>query len=342
MIWENSSYLWWLLLLPAIVLAQWWYARRKDQKLSQLFSHRLQTLLTLGRRPALVKIQNVLFLLSLAFFIVALAGPKIGTQVKEVKRKGVDLMIALDLSNSMNAEDIKPSRLSKAKFEIRRLLDELNGDRVGLIVFTGSAFLQSPMTLDYSAMRLYLNIAETNQMPNGTTNFASAMSGTLEAFESLEEQRNGAARVLLIISDGEDHGESYEEELKALKENNIITFTLGVGTPAGAAIPTYNEQGQLLGYKRDQNGKVVTTKLSNSTLRNIARDGAGSYFEISRNYDNIDGFLQQLDQLQKGEFAAQEFADYKNQYQVLLLAGLASLLIGVVLPTYKKEEPKWT
>lgn len=342
MIWENLTYLWWLLLLPVIVLAQWWYARRKDKKLSLLFSNRLQALLTLGRRSALVKVQNILFLLSLFLFILALAGPKIGTQVKEVKRKGVDLMIALDLSNSMNAEDIKPSRLSKSKFEIRSLLDNLNGDRVGLIVFTGSAFLQSPMTLDYSAMRLYLNIAETDQMPSGTTNFASAMSATLEAFDSLEEQHNGAARVLLIISDGEDQGESYQGELKALQATNIIIFALGVGTSAGATIPTYNEQGQLLGYKRDQNGKVVTTKLSNATLREIAQQGGGSYFELSRNYDNIDGFLQQLDQLQKGEFAAQEFADYKNQYQVLLLAGLASLLIGIVLPTYKKEEPQWT
>lgn len=215
MVWQDAIYLWFLLIIPILLAANWWYNKRLDQKRKSFFGADLFQKLRNGFWPAGKKIQNVLLYLGLAMLIIAASGPKIGTEVREVKRQGVDLLIALDLSASMNAEDVKPSRLEKAKYEINRLIERLNGDRVGLIVFTGEAYLQSPMTLDYSALQLFLNIAKTDQMPSSTTDFSAAMETAAEAFDTSkkDEQKSQAAKVLLIISDGENHGGAYDEAL---------------------------------------------------------------------------------------------------------------------------------
>ena len=282
----------------------------------------------------------------LFFMVIAIAGPKVGTEVREVKRQGVDLLIALDLSASMNAEDVRPSRLEKAKYEISRLVDRLQGDRVGLIIFTGAAYLQAPMTLDYSALRLFLNIASTSQMPTTSTDFSSAMETALKAFESVDEEEQNstasdAARVMLIISDGENHENPYDQALEALISNNISVYTLGIGTRTGGTIPLYSDRsGELIGYKRDSEGKVVTTHLQPDVLRSIAEEGNGSYYEINRGSDGIDAFLGRIDELQQGEFASQEYADFKNQYQWMALAGLLFLLGYLILPNYKKKEDR--
>jgi Ca-activated chloride channel family protein len=275
----------------------------------------------------------------IALLIIAAAGPKIGTEVREVKRQGVDLLIGLDLSASMNAEDVKPSRLEKAKYEISRLIDRLKGDRVGLVVFTGEAYLQAPMTLDYSALRLFLNIAETDQMPSSTTDFSAAMETADEAFDSIDDGEKGkAAKVLMIISDGENHGDSYDQALAKLREQNISVYTLGIGTESGGAIPLYDDSGSLVGYKRNKQGKVVNSRLESQVLRSIAEEGGGKYYEIRSGGSGIDGFLGRLDELQQGEFASQEYADFKNQYQWLAGIGLLFLLLGMVFPEYKVTE----
>ena len=175
MIWENSTYLFALLLIPILWGAFWWlrYARHKHR--TELFDDRLLSLLRMNFWKTGDRVRFYSFLLALLFFVLALAGPKIGTEIREVERSGVNMLIALDLSRSMNVEDISPSRLEKAKFEINRLINRLEGDRVGLMVFTGEAFVQSPLTLDYSALRLYLDIVKTEQMPSFTSNFQAAM-----------------------------------------------------------------------------------------------------------------------------------------------------------------------
>jgi Ca-activated chloride channel family protein len=272
------------------------------------------------------------------FLIVSLAGPKVGTEVREVKRRGVDMLIALDLSASMNAEDVRPNRLDKAKFEIRRLIERLKGDRVGLVVFTGEAYLQSPMTLDYSALLLFLEIVDTDQMPSSATDFKAAMETSLAAFQSLEESSTEAARVLLIISDGEDHGQSYDEALDNLIEANISVYTLGIGTQEGTTIPLYEEEtGQLIGYKRDREGRVVTTSLQSNVLRQIASTGSGNYYSIERGNDGIDAFLARVDELEKGEFSSQEYADFKNQYQWLAALALLCFVAAIAVPNYRAK-----
>ncbi|GAA5520283.1 hypothetical protein Asal01_00214 [Fodinibius salicampi] len=339
MIWQDSHYLWFLLLVPILIGIVYWYNRRMSQQREEYFGKELFQKLRTGFWPLGNRIRQLSLYVGLTLLIIAAAGPKIGTEVREVKRQGVDLLVALDLSASMNAEDVKPSRLEKAKYEIDRLIEKLEGDRVGLIVFTGEAYLQSPMTLDYSALRMFLNIAETNQMPSSSTDFSAAMETAAEAFSDGEESEseNQASKVLLIISDGENHGDSYDASLQALREENVSIYTLGLGTEAGTNIPLYDESGSLIGYKRNSEGQVITTQLQTDVLQDIANEGNGEYYEIRSGSSGIDAFLGRLDELQQGEFASQEYADYKNQYQWLTGIGLAFLLLGMIFPYYKSS-----
>lgn len=342
MIWQDSIYLWFLLVIPLLVAVSWWYNKRLDEKRKKFFGSELFETLRFGFWPIGKKVRMIALYSGMALLIIAAAGPKIGTEVREVKRQGVDLLIGLDLSDSMNAEDVKPSRLEKAKYEVSRLVERLNGDRVGLVVFTGEAYLQAPMTLDYSALRLFLNIAETDQMPSSTTNFSAAMETASEAFKSIDEegQETQASKVFLIISDGENHEESYDEALDQLQEQNIAVYTLGIGTESGTTIPMYDDSGSRLGYKRDQDGKVVTSKLQSSVLRSIADKADGRYYEIRSGSSGIDSFLGRLDELQQGEFSSQEYADFKNQYQWLAGIGLLFLFFGMVFPEFQLAESK--
>ncbi len=340
MIWQEPLFLWLLLLIPVLITGLWWYRKQIRKERARFFSDELFQKLRRGYWPLGSSLQQYSLYAGLFFLAIAIAGPKVGTEVREVKRQGVDLLIALDLSASMNAEDVKPSRLEKAKYEINRLIDRLKGDRVGLVIFTGDAYLQAPMTLDYSALRLFLNIASTDQMPTSTTDFSAAMNMALEAFDSVnkggEEGSSGAARVMLIISDGEDHAGAYDEELDALIDHNISIYTLGIGSRSGGIIPVYNPQtGELIGHKRDRNGQIVTTKLQPDVLQSIADEGNGSYYEIQRGSDGIDSFLARIGELQQGEFSSQEYADFKNQFQWMALAGLIFLVCSLVISNFK-------
>jgi Ca-activated chloride channel family protein len=342
MIWQDSIYLWFLLIIPLLLAASWWYNKQLDEKRKSFFGSELFERLRSGFWPLGKRIQMLCIYAGIALLVIAAAGPKIGTEVREVKRQGVDLLIAMDLSASMNAEDVKPNRLEKAKYEISRLVERLNGDRIGLIVFTGEAYLQTPMTVDYSALRLFLNIAETDQMPSSSTDFSAAMETAAEAFASEEENNANAAKVLMIISDGENHGESYDDALEQLQEQNVSIYTLGIGTESGVRIPLYDDSGSLMGYKRDDQGQVVTTQLQSNVLRSIADQGGGEYYEIRTGGSGIDAFLGRLDELQQGEFASQEYADFKNQYQWLAAIGLFFVLLGMVFPEFKLTEGQRT
>lgn len=338
MIWENATYLWLLLLIPILVGLVWLRGRAIRNTQKKFFDSDLFDSLRIGFWEIGSSLKISLMVTGFIFLIISLAGPKVGTEVREVKRRGVDMLIALDLSASMNAEDVRPNRLDKAKFEIRRLIERLKGDRVGLVVFTGEAYLQSPMTLDYSALLLFLEIVDTDQMPSSATDFKSAMETSLAAFQSLEESSTEAARVLLIISDGEDHGQSYDEALDNLIEANISVYTLGIGTQEGTTIPLYEEEtGQLIGYKRDREGRVVTTSLQSNVLRQIASTGSGNYYSIERGNDGIDAFLARVDELEKGEFSSQEYADFKNQYQWLAALALLCFVAAIAVPNYRAK-----
>ncbi|TVQ13213.1 MAG: VWA domain-containing protein [Balneolaceae bacterium] len=341
MIWENPVYLWLLLLIPVLIAASI-YMRQRIKKLRQgYFSEHLFKELHSNRWDAGARAKSILLYIGMAFLVLALAGPKIGTEVREIKRQGIDLMIALDISRSMLTEDVRPNRLEKAKFEILRMIDQLQGDRVGLIVFTGHAFLQSPLTTDYSAFRMYLDIADTDQMPSGTTNFSEAIREAHVVFQAeREREREGnAARVLLLISDGEDHGPDFTQQLNQLAAQDVIIYTVGIGTRQGGMIPSIDPRsGRQTGFHRDREGNIVTSRLEPATLQQIARAGNGLYYEIQRGSDRLDGFLSQLSDLERRDFATEQFSDYKNQYQIVGLFGLVFLVVAIALPRHKTQK----
>lgn len=337
MIWLNASYLWFLLLIPAAGFAWWFISSRNRAVSSRYFNDRLLRQLRRGFWERGDRLKGMAILFSISLFIIGLAGPRIGTEVRDIQQRGVDLLILLDLSRSMNAEDIRPSRLEKAKFELERLISRSTGDRIGLVVFTGEAFVQSPMTLDHSALRMFLDIVETDQMPGGSTHFGNAFRKAAETFDSLEGQQGDAARVILMVSDGEDQGPAWQQEIQQLTSRGIFLFTVGIGTTQGARIPIY-EQGtnRLTGYHRDSGGGEIVSRLESNVLQDISQRGNGSYYEISTGSAGIDPFLARLDELQQGEFAVREYADYSNRYQILLLGGLLFFVIALLLPEYRR------
>lgn len=336
MIWESPGYLWLTVLVILLAAGAWYYKNKLRERRRTYFSDEVFAKLYPKGNESLQKIQTGLFYASFFFLIVALSGPKIGTEVREVTREGVDIMVMLDVSKSMQSEDVRPNRLDKSKFEILRMLDRLRGDRVGLIAFTGESILLAPLTSDYSAFRLYLNLADPESMPSTTTDFSSGMRVALDAFKSAGERDRNTSRVLLILSDGEDHGGNHDSILAELKNEGIFVFTVGIGTTSGGTIPVYDaNSGRLLEYLRDAAGQVVTTRLMPSVLRTIADEGNGTYYEISRSSDGMDGFLTQIGELETSEFATEEFADYKDQYQWFAAIGIILLIISIILPVQK-------
>lgn len=337
MTWESAGWLWLLWIIPLLMVLSWYVYRIRRSKRARYFSDDLFKNLLRNRWETGRKTHQALMYAGLALLIVALAGPKIGTEVREVKREGVDLLIALDLSLSMQSDDVRSNRLEKAKFEIGRILDRLQGDRVGLIIFTGEAHLQSPLTLDYSAFRTFLDIAGTDMMPSTTTNFSSALNLAYQAFSGGTEQNT--AQVLLFVSDGEDHGQDYSKALEQLTGSGVYIYTVGIGTKDGGTIPVYDERtGTQRDLHRDRSGRVITTRLEPNSLRDMAERSGGTYYEITRSAQGIDGFISKLTQLERGEFAMEELADYKNHYQYLALIGLLCMVIALAIPKYKSPE----
>ncbi len=342
MIWESPGYLFLLLLIPALYFGARYISEQIRKKRMAYFSDELFSRLQAHRDERTLKIREGLFFAALFFLIIALAGPKVGTEVREVTREQLDLIVALDLSLSMKAEDVRPSRLEKSRFEIGRMIDHMQNDRVGLIVFTGHAMLHCPLTTDYAAFRMFLDIAEPDIMPSTTTDFRPMFREAVSAFESSgnSESNRGSdpARVLVIFSDGEDHFDRYSEPYQELLDMNVHVFTVGVGTEDGARIPVpHPETGEFLDYHRDRQGQVVTTFLEPERLREMADMSGGQYYQISRTAHNIEDFVRQLQQLDRSTFATEEVTEYRNRYGIPAVFGAICLIAMLLIPGYRRH-----
>ncbi len=341
MIWDAPGYLWLLLLLPLMYGVSWFLRYRLRKKRERYFSDQLFAQLQANVRPKALKVKEGLFFAGLFFLFIALAGPKIGTEVREVSREQLDLIVGLDLSLSMLAEDVRPSRLEKARFEINRMLRYLENDRIGLIVFTGHAMLHCPLTTDYSAFRMFLDIAEPDIMPSTTTDFQPLFREAVSAFESSERVQGNPARVLIIFSDGEDHFDRYSEPLQRLVNMGVYIFTVGIGTEEGGRIPIVDPQtGAFRDFHRDRQGRVVTARLQPDRLQEMAELTGGQYFQISRTAHSIEGFIRQLDRLDRSTFATEEITRYQNRYYIPAFFSLLCFLAALFIPGYKQEETR--
>ena len=271
------------------------------------------------------------FLGAIAFLTLGLANPQIGTRLEEVKQEGVDLFVALDVSASMKAEDIKPNRLEKAKLEIRNLIGRLSGDRIGMIVFAGDAFTQFPLTTDYSAANLFLDVVDVDAVPVPGTNIGAAISRSMESFDMKEQ----TTKVIVVITDGEStEGDTFESAEEAAKRG-ILLYTIGLGSPGGAPIPVYDAAGRQSDFKRDRVGNVVVSKLDEVSLERIASTGNGRYFRGTTAQDELEEIYKAINTLQKKEFGVKQFTDYEDRFQYFLAVAFALLCVEFILSEKK-------
>jgi Ca-activated chloride channel family protein len=262
--------------------------------------------------------------LAIACLSFALVNPKIGTKLETVKREGVDIVFALDVSKSMLAEDIAPNRLEKSKQLITQIINGLAGDRIGIIGYAGSAFPQVPITSDFSSAKLFLNGMNTDMVSSQGT----AITQAIEMAQTFYDDEDQANRVLFIISDGEDHEGNVSEIAEEAAEKGIRIFTIGVGTLEGGPIPI-KENGVLQYYKRDQNNEQVITRLGEETLKEIAKTANGEYIDGSNTKVVVDRVKSILNGMDKKEFEAKQFTDFKDQFQWFLAGALFLLVLDV-------------
>ena len=284
-----------------------------------------------------IRLRSRLIILGIIFILLASVGPQIGMKLTELTREGVDIFILLDTSTSMNAMDVKPSRIEKAKYELGRLLNKLEGDRAGLIAFAGSAHLHCPLTEDYSASRLFLNMMDTDLITTQGTDLAAAIQLALDHVETDDEK----FKVFVLVSDGEDHqGEAITLAKKA-QELGIIIHTMGVGTSAGGPIPIFDNSGNRVEFKKNRIGQVVTSTLNETTLDEIARITGGIYIRVENQVNAIAPLLKEIDKMEKKELKSHVFSQYEDRYQVFLIIGLILFLAEFIIPTRTKKEMVW-
>jgi Ca-activated chloride channel family protein len=266
-------YIW---LLLALILFLFWSAKKRIQAMEGFADRELLNDLTYSVNEKGHRLKTILIAASLFFIMMALVRPQLGFEWQDVKRSGLDILIAIDTSKSMLAEDVKPNRLERSKLAVKDLIKKLRGDRIGLIAFAGSAFTQCPLTVDYNGFMLSLDALDVNIIPKGGTSITSAVQSALDSF------RGGASKykVLVIITDGEDHKGSTLEMAQKAKDAGIKVFTIGIGTKEGELIPIIDVSGNR-SYLKDRSGNVVKTRLDESTLQEIALNTGGSYVKAT-------------------------------------------------------------
>ncbi len=327
-----------LLLVPLLAAGYRAGAWHRKRVLERFGDPELVAKLTasVSRRARIVK--AALVLAAVAFLALAMARPQFGTRVETVRRQGQDIMVAVDLSTSMLAEDVSPNRLDRARLTILRLIRSLDGDRIGLVAFAGDAFVQSPLTVDYAAAAMFLNAMDTEMMPIQGTDLGEALRMSLDALD----QGAREDRVVVLVTDGEDHEGGVEEQVQRAAENGVTIHTVGIGSTEGVPIPESGSPGGPRSFKRDDAGNVVTTRLDDATLRHIAEATGGRYVRVAA---GVTGFEDLMDEIASGdgeELEAREITQYEEQYQIFLALALALLFAEASIPERRKTEEAWS
>ena len=324
---DNIEYLYLLLLIPIIILAIVIYSRWQKRSIKKFGDSQLIGQLMQSHSNIRKKTKHILFILSITLLIIGLSNPQIGTKMEEVKREGVDLMIAIDLSYSMMAQDIKPNRLERAKQAISRLIDKLEGDRIGLVVFAGEAYVQLPITTDYSAAKLFLSTVNTSIVPTQGTKIGNAIDLCVKSFDN----ENTQSKAIIIITDGETHDEEAISSAKLAQENGIYIHTLGMGLTKGGPIPIYNKYGSTSEFRKDREGNTIITKLNEPMLQEIAQVGMGTYVRANNSKSGLSILFDEINKMEKKEIGTMIFTDYKDRFQIFIGMSLFLLILNIFL-----------
>lgn len=283
-------------------------------------------------RPAA---SNAAASLALAAFALALAQPQCGERAEVAKHRGIDVVVALDASKSMDARDVTPSRLERARLELSGLLDALKGDRVAIVAFAGDAFVQCPLTSDYAAAKMFLRAVDPETMPQGGTNIGAALMLARQTFDNAD--RGAKDRVVVLLSDGEDLTGEIDQGLEALKEIGARILAVGLGSEEGEPIPLLNREGAVVGYKKDESGRTVITHMDRAGLAKLAAASGGEFFYRPQGVA-VDEVVKVIDALQKSELESRLTMRYGEAFQPFVGAGLVMLLLGtLILPSWRRS-----
>jgi len=329
---ENPDALLLLWLIPILIILFFFLLNRKKKLLSRFADSNLHSILFPEHSFRKESIKIIIQIIIFALLILSFANPQVGTKLQEVKQTGIDVFICLDVSYSMSAEDIKPNRLEKAKFQVSRLIQKLRGDRIGLVVFAGNAYIQFPLTIDYSAANLFLSAIDFGIIPQPGTAIASAIEMAVKSFDTAATQK-----AIILITDGEDHEGDIDKAIESAKEKGIKIYAVGLGSPDGAPMPIYDSQKNRIGFKTDIEGNVVLTKLNEDILKKISNEADGKYFRGNNYEDHIEKIYSDLQNLDKTEFGTKRITDYETRYYYFLIPALVLLLLEVFINDKKSK-----
>ncbi len=330
-----SDFLWLLLglpLLPALFVA--W--RRRRLRLLQMFGD-LPLLRRLSSEAGLERqiVRLTLLVLAALFLILALARPQWGAKAEQVIRRGVDVIVAVDTSPSMLAEDVKPNRLAQARAAVLQLLDLLRGDRIGLVAFSGAADVTCPLTLDYAAAGLFVDVLDTDLIPVRGTAIAEAIRVATAAFESSERRY----KVLILITDGEDHEGDVEAAARAAASEGVVIHAVGIGSPSGEPIPLRNARGDVTGYKEDGEHRKVTTRLDETALAGIAAATGGRYFRSTPEGLELHRVYEEIARMDQRTLSGRLQTAFEERYQIPLAVAVLLLIAEAAIPDRRRERP---
>lgn len=331
---EHIEYLYLLLLIALFIFIFVLRIKWSKKGIRKFGDINLVSKLIKGKPKYKRQIKFILLMLGFIFIILGLANLQFGSKIEKVKREGVDIVLAIDLSRSMKAEDIKPNRIERTKQFIYRLLDKLQNDRVALIVFAGKAYVQMPLTIDYSAARLFLSNIDTKIIPTQGTAIGEAIDLSLQLFEEGQKKY----KTLIILSDGENHEGNAVEAAKSAAKEGVLIYTVGIGTTKGAPIPIYSGERQI-DFQRDKKSNIVLSKINNIMLQEIASVGNGKYFRITNKDDNLKALLKEILKQDKKEIDTQMFTDYESKFQYFLGIGLFFLILELFI---FERKSKWS
>ena len=323
---DEKIYLWLALVIVFFFVFFLIFQIIKRKKQKQFADEKLLSKLAPNRSRFKPWVKFGLFALMILLLCVALANPKIGTKIETVKREGVDVVFAIDVSKSMLAEDVSPNRLDKAKRLVSEIVNNLKGDRVGIVAYAASAYPQLPLTTDYSAAKMFLQSMNTDMLSSQGT----AIQQAIQMASSYYDDNSPTARILILISDGEDHEMGASEIASEAKSKGIKTYTIGVGTLKGGTIPIVERAG-VKTYKRDSSGEVVITRLNQDLLMQIAQNGDGKYINGDNTSEAVKGVEDILNNTEKSEFETQKYVDYKDQFQWFIAGVIVLIMLNLLI-----------
>ena len=334
---ENTFAFYFLAILPVLLLLFFAYIRWRKKAMATMGDRHLIEQLLDRSSEKRKWIKFIVILAGCTFIIIGLANLRMGSKKQKIKGESAEIIICFDVSNSMLADDVKPDRLTQAKLSATQIIEELAGNKIGLVVFAGDSYMQMPLTSDSKAALMYLNNINTGTIANQGTAIGSAIKTALLAFENGGDKDNKKGRAIIIITDGETHDADAIEVAQEAEDENIKIITLGVGTPVGGPIP--QRRGNVVsGFKKDRYGNVVVTKLNETMLQTIAEESDGIYMNLNGGRKVILSVAEQVDALDKTADADFQFTEYANHFQLFLGIGLFLITLEFLL---SDKKPKW-